>query len=63
MTYIRDEPGYQVVQAGFGVPFRSDDKQVRSNAKGVQVDVQVLGRDYCHRTMLFFEGSCYLIHT
>uniref|UniRef100_A0A1I8GAW2 CUB domain-containing protein n=1 Tax=Macrostomum lignano TaxID=282301 RepID=A0A1I8GAW2_9PLAT len=41
--------------------FRSDDKQVRSNAKGVQVDVQVLGRDYCHRTMLFFEGSCYLI--
>ncbi|PAA70984.1 hypothetical protein BOX15_Mlig016362g2, partial [Macrostomum lignano] len=41
--------------------FRSDDKQVWSNAKGVQVDVQVLGRDYCHRTMLFFEGSCYLI--
>ncbi|PAA69040.1 hypothetical protein BOX15_Mlig004633g3, partial [Macrostomum lignano] len=41
--------------------FRSDDKQVRSNAKGVQVDVQVLGRDYCHSTMLFFEGSCYLI--
>uniref|UniRef100_A0A1I8GCK8 CUB domain-containing protein n=1 Tax=Macrostomum lignano TaxID=282301 RepID=A0A1I8GCK8_9PLAT len=41
--------------------FRSDDKQVRSNAKGVQVDVQVLGRDYCHRNMLFFEGSCYLI--
>uniref|UniRef100_A0A1I8GUA1 ZP domain-containing protein n=1 Tax=Macrostomum lignano TaxID=282301 RepID=A0A1I8GUA1_9PLAT len=93
MTYIRDEPGYQVnlrckwtlqpanydnprqmyirvpvidfdtndVSYKLALEFRSDDKQVRSNAKGVQVDVQVLGRDYCHRTMLFFEGSCYLI--
>uniref|UniRef100_A0A1I8GUC2 ZP domain-containing protein n=1 Tax=Macrostomum lignano TaxID=282301 RepID=A0A1I8GUC2_9PLAT len=97
MTFIRDEPGYQVNlrchwnlqptnydnprQMYIRVPvidfdtndvseeksyklaleFRSDDKQVRSNAKGVQVDVHVLGRDYCHRTMLFFEGSCYLI--
>uniref|UniRef100_A0A1I8FSC1 Longin domain-containing protein n=1 Tax=Macrostomum lignano TaxID=282301 RepID=A0A1I8FSC1_9PLAT len=41
--------------------FRSDDKPSPVQRQGSAGGCAGAGRDYCHRTMLFFEGSCYLI--
>ncbi|PAA88468.1 hypothetical protein BOX15_Mlig011208g1, partial [Macrostomum lignano] len=43
------------------VEFQSDNRQKRHNAKGVQLNVQILSRDYCYVDMLYHENYCYFI--